>query len=30
MPTIRKNNNIIFAKNKITEERKTFKLSSTI
>jgi len=29
MPTIRKNTNIIFAKNEVTRERKTSKLSST-
>jgi len=28
MPAIRKNTNIIFAKNEVTGERKTFKLSS--
>jgi len=29
MPAIRKNTNIIFAKNEVTGERETFKLSST-
>ena len=29
MPAIRKNTNIIFAKNEVTRERETFKLSST-
>ena len=29
MPAIRKNTNIIFAKNEVTKERETFKLSST-
>jgi len=30
MPTIRKNTNIIFAKNKVTREREIFKISSAI
>jgi len=30
MPAIRKNTNIIFAKNEVTRKRKTFKLSSTV
>jgi len=30
MPAIRKNTNIIFAKNEVTGERETFKLSSTV
>jgi len=30
MPAIRKNTNIIFAKNEVTGERETFKISSTI